>query len=63
MIAQDKDKLNELKKAIREMLGYIPTPFCGDMHHSKKNQHCLSQPCPVEEQLRQKIKQWKELAK
>jgi hypothetical protein len=42
---------------LRRVLGYIPRPFCGDLHHPKKHRHCLSVQCPVEEELNKNIEE------
>lgn len=55
--------IKELKKAIADMIKYIPQPFCPLLNHSKKDRHELFDPCPLEERIKLKIKQWKELAK
>lgn len=55
--------VRELKKAIAEILEYIPRPFCPLLNHAKEDRHHLFDPCPVEERFKLKIEQWKKLTK
>jgi len=45
------DRLNERIKRLEEALSLI-RPTCEVVHHSKKHQHSLSQPCPVVELIK-----------
>jgi hypothetical protein len=44
-------------KLLRKVLGYIPKPYCAELHHTKKNRHCMSINCPVEVELRKNIEE------
>jgi hypothetical protein len=57
-LKQANAKIKALKGMMRDMLGYISRPSCGEYHHRKKDYHCLSQPCPVEARVAKKLELW-----
>ena len=40
---------------LRRVIGYVANPHCAELHHAKKDRHCLSVDCPVETRLRSNV--------
>lgn len=46
----------QLEEALKFLLSFVATPYCGKLHHKKSERHEWNEPCPVEERLKKMIK-------
>lgn len=50
-------QLKEAKEVITDLLALLPTATCDMFHHTKKDRHSLSEPCPCVTRYNHKLTQ------